>query len=386
MMPLIQFGTCSNLSSSAFSITSGTSYQCLGPNITPSNASFDSFQIFGSHSQTIGNHSLRVGIDARQYRKYMTAYGNAAGVFKFATNFTSSSSSSTAAPIGQDLASFLLGLPTSGQFGKNAFAGLLPGTTLNGSTVATLQLLQPYPEFPNGGLALMNVNNGSSEYDSLNAHLERRFSSNYSMTASYTWSKWIEAISYLNSVTADRKYERRVSSSDRPQRFVMAATYKIPAGKGHWLDLRNAAANQAIGGWGLNLSFTAQSGTPVVWGNLQYYGGSMNWKSRQTTGTAFDTTQFNTSVSTQPVYNIRTFPSTNSAWRQDGLNNLDASMLKSFPLWKQSSIQLRAEAFNVLNHPTFGAPNVTPTNSAFGTVTSQWNSPRQLQFIARIRW
>jgi hypothetical protein len=38
----------------------------------------------------------------------------------------------------------------------------------------------------------------------------------------------------------------------------------------------------------------------------------------------------------------------------------------------------------VVNHPVFGAPNTTATNSAFGTITTQANRPRMMQFVARV--
>lgn len=44
---------------------------------------------------------------------------------------------------------------------------------------------------------------------------------------------------------------------------------------------------------------------------------------------------------------------------------------------------LRGEFFNIINHPTFAAPNTTATNSAFGTITGQANRPRMVQLAAR---
>jgi hypothetical protein len=44
------------------------------------------------------------------------------------------------------------------------------------------------------------------------------------------------------------------------------------------------------------------------------------------------------------------------------------------------------EAFNAPNRPAFAAPNLTPTNSSFGLITSQTINPRQVQLGARLVW
>jgi hypothetical protein len=49
-------------------------------------------------------------------------------------------------------------------------------------------------------------------------------------------------------------------------------------------------------------------------------------------------------------------------------------------------IQARVEAFNVLNRVQFGSPNTSVTSSSFGVVTSQANTPRQLQFGVKVLW
>jgi hypothetical protein len=56
----------------------------------------------------------------------------------------------------------------------NPFAGLLPGTTLNGSTVAASQLLEAYPQFT--GVTLQNENIGSSYFQMFQTRLHKRFS------------------------------------------------------------------------------------------------------------------------------------------------------------------------------------------------------------------
>jgi hypothetical protein len=62
---------------------------------------------------------------------------------------------------------------------------------------------------------------------------------------------------------------------------------------------------------------------------------------------------------------------------------LDASIIKKFNVDEDKYFQFRAEAFNVLNHPTFGAPNTQAASSLFGIISTQANRPRQVQLGVR---
>jgi len=90
-----------------------------GGDLTP----FDIFQIFGDVVKIAGKHSFKIGADVRELRESSTSYGNSQGSYQFRTNWTrfDAADVSTAAPLGQDLAAFLLGLPTGGSFDLNAF-------------------------------------------------------------------------------------------------------------------------------------------------------------------------------------------------------------------------------------------------------------------------
>jgi hypothetical protein len=61
-------------------------------------------------------------------------------------------------------------------------------------------------------------------------------------------------------------------------------------------------------------------------------------------------------------------------------------MQKSTTIRENLRFELRAEALNVLNQVTFGAPNVTPTSQSFGQVTTQMNVPRRMQFTLRLQF
>ncbi|MBT9331520.1 carboxypeptidase regulatory-like domain-containing protein [Acidipila sp. 4G-K13] len=267
----------------------------------------------------------------------------------------------------------------------NPFAGLLTGTTLNGTTVSRSQLLAPYPQYPvSSGLDMQQKSNGTSNYNSLNAALTYRSSRGLSGFVHYTWSRTIDQNSLLNAT--DLHYEKRISPFDYPHHFVIAGTYTLPYATLGGQGATSHLMHSTLGGWAVSAIYTAQSGSPLQWGNLIYYGGSLKLNPRDTTTPAFDTTQFNTISSQQLGNNIRTFHSTFSKWRQDGINNLDMALAKQFRFTERYLLEFRAEAFNLPNHPTFGTPNLTPTSSSFGLITSQYNTQRIVQVSGHIRF
>lgn len=81
---------------------------------------FDTFQFFETLTRIAGKHTLKFGADIRKQIESSNSYGNSSGLFNFNTEWTRAASNAAAAPIGQDLAALLLGLPTAGQFQINA--------------------------------------------------------------------------------------------------------------------------------------------------------------------------------------------------------------------------------------------------------------------------
>jgi hypothetical protein len=70
-------------------------------------------------TQVWGNHSIRAGYDLRLYREFGAEPGPVAGEYQFRTNYTRERDNSGAL-FGQDIASFMLGLPTGGMLERNA--------------------------------------------------------------------------------------------------------------------------------------------------------------------------------------------------------------------------------------------------------------------------
>jgi len=281
----------------------------------------------------------------------------------------------------------------------NPFAGLVPnGGALNTSRIALQQLLVPFPQYTVpavpaasttgtiNGIIEQGASAGSSYFASLDFRAQKRLSKGLQFINNFIWSKQIDRLNYLNDT--DSAPEKRISPDSRPLREVLAAVYNLPIGRNQAINLKSGWANAIFGGWVLNANLTIQSGPPLLWSsNVIYYGGPINFNPHQPNGYAFDTQRFNTVASQQLVYNIRTFDTTFNNLRRDATKNLDASLLKNFLFSERGAyLQLRFETFNTTNRVGFAAPNLTPTNSTFGTIGAQANTPRRVQLGARLVW
>jgi hypothetical protein len=94
----------------------------------------------------------------------------------------------------------------------------------------------------------------------------------------------------------------------------------------------------------------------------------------------FNTAGFETASGNQLVNNLRTWPLPFSQICGRNGNNADRALIKNMRIVEGKSIQFRAEALNVFNHPGFPSPQMTPTSSTFGiTAANQGGYPRRPQ-------
>lgn len=265
---------------------------------------------------------------------------------------------------------------------KNPFAGLLPGTSINGATVARSQLLMNYPQFT--GITEQNSSEGDSVYHDMSVRVEKRASHGLSITANYSFSKLIESMQYLNP--GDIKLAKIISPYDHKQHLAIGGTYELPIGTGKLIDIKSGVWNSIVGGFKVNGVYSFQTGAPLYFSNdLVTTGQPIKASTRITTpGKALNTAAFDTAGADQFSFHLRTLPLTFGNVRTDGINQLDSSLLKDFLLPKGMYAQFRFEVFNALNHASFAAPAVSSaTSSSFGTITSQANSARTVQFGGR---
>ena len=72
-------------------------------------------------------------------------------------------------------------------------------------------------------------------------------------------------------------------------------------------------------------------------------------------------------------------PRLNSQVRNFSSLNENVSMAETLNLKERFRIDFRAEAFNIFNRVQFGSPATNFNSAAFGIISSQANTPRQLQ-------
>jgi hypothetical protein len=103
-----------------FSDTSTGTSNYSGLSTSPGSvAPFTSIQWFTSLTKVTGRHTLKAGFDFRRYDANSLSAGYSAGTFTFGTTWMTAGTGASTQPFGGSMASFILGLPTAGQFDVN---------------------------------------------------------------------------------------------------------------------------------------------------------------------------------------------------------------------------------------------------------------------------
>jgi hypothetical protein len=269
----------------------------------------------------------------------------------------------------------------------NPFAGIpqFAGTNLSGSVISRPQLMAPFPQF--SGISYYTYD-GQSWYDALNMKLEKRFDHGYLVAATYTWSKFLAANTLLNA--GDAAPAKFLSPQDFPHHIAISSIYQLPVGRNRLLFSRMRAVPQIIlGDWDLSYIYTYQSGAPIAFGNVLLAGDPKDIplsSDKRTAAQWFNTSVFNKVAGQQLANNLITLSPTFAGIRAAAYNSSDASLIKHIRIHESIRLEARIDALNIFNQTTFGVPNVTPTNAAFGAVTTQRNVPRRLQAMLKIQF
>ncbi len=281
-----------------------------------------------------------------------------------------------------------------------------------GTSAATIDALKAIPFMVPTWAYSQSI--GYGNYNALEVKFQKRFSRGLLTLFSYTWSKSLDSSSgYFNvengpggGSTVQNYFTPALnygqSAYNIPHLLTWSTVYDLPFGRGErWLN--HGPLSWVLGNWEANYVFLARSGQPynlVVNGdiaNISGNGGTLSGYGRPnligdplsactvngapvpsgTVGCFFNPAAFSAPVASFGNAGRHLL-------RNEPLYNLDASLVKNIPLGEQRSIQLRFEAFNVLNFQILGAPGTTIGVAGVGVVTSIASTPRQLQLGAKV--
>jgi hypothetical protein len=174
----------------------------------------------------------------------------------------------------------------------------------------------------------------------------------------------------------------------------------LPVGKGkRFLHDASGVTGKLISGWGVNGITTLQSGLPLALSTVSNFLGQfgvgslrpdVNGPNESIGGPAQSRINewFNVADFSQPsTFSLGNEARVDPVLRSAGVANWDFAVFKAIPITERIRLQFRSEFFNIFNRVQFGPPNTaccTDSNSQFGVVTAQVNTPRLVQFALRL--
>lgn len=299
--------------------------------------------------------------------------------------------------------------------GIQQFAG---SSYLTASLIDTLDLSRPMPQF--GDVTENDQNDARTWFNSLQITALYRVSNSLTLHGTETWSRAMDAGSWTDQNYGIRA--RHIDSADMAQRVTLSAVYQLPIGRGRLLlPTANRIVDGAIGGWELTGLSALQSGQPEtvptyylhnakVKRHIQadhgyirvfapfaehYVQQGSQWVVQQYEGHGVT---YDYDGSNPGSANFMDVPSYSpkqdvdySGIREAGVKNFDSSLAKNFSIWEDLKLQVRIDAFNVLNHPEWtGNASTSTTDPNLGVInkgpTGPSNGSRVTQLSAKITW
>jgi len=261
---------------------------------------------------------------------------------------------------------------------------------------------RPVPQFDD-----INIleSRASSSYHSLQARFEQRLDFGLGLLGSYTWAKSIDdASSFFTSAgdpnfpqnSYDLRAERARSNFDVRHRLSVSFAYDLPFGEGRAYLSDRGWLSTVLSGWQSFGIVTLQTGRPFTVALLSEIDNS---------GTGRSSLGFGANDRPNAVADPRVSSRTPEQWFNTsafafappgtfgnagrntfdgpGYQNINASLVKNTILSERFNLQLRAEVFNLFNHPNFNMPDNFLGSPTFGRITSA-RDPRHIQFGAKL--
>jgi len=268
-----------------------------------------------------------------------------------------------------------------------------------GSTVQSTNLHQPFNSIPYNLDPLFH-----STMNSLQVGVHKQYNGGFAFGAEYQWIRVLGTENLEDPSGAHPQDSYGPIGGITPQVLAVNYSYALPLGKGKLLfGSAGDFANKLISGWQFSgvsdfqtgqpfsVTYTAP-GSPVgqVSGRANYIVGTKPYASSKSRAqwlnpAAFTAPSCYNSVQTGACSTIysATGPTTYATYGNSQYNMLrgpafqdwDMSLQKNTAWRERYNVQLRADSFNIFNHPNFAAPNANISNSNLGTITATSGTP-----------
>ena len=321
------------------------------------------------------------------------------------TNITQGSVAAAALVVSQKTcvaADVTAGICTNAQLGRRLL-------DLNGFSF----LLQPFPQFT-GGLNVFDSNDYSN-YHGLQLIFKRRINSGLGFQFGYTLSEskdnrsWDPSLSTVSSGSVqsasstpfdlrDRNLNYTWSDFDRRHVFQGTYTYELPFGKGRkFLSEAPSIVDHIMGGWQMagtviwmsGRPFTVYSGVTTV-SNVVQATADCNGCTRNSGQLVLESGRnFWFDAATRAQFSAPAPGSIGNTGRNFFLApnyfQWDSSLAKKFRITERVAFDLRVDARNVLNNPSFDNPTALITSTIFGRINdSVTNNARRIQLSGKL--
>ena len=258
-------------------------------------------------------------------------------------------------------------------------------------TATTIQrqfLIRQFSDYGTGnGVQYGNLPLGKNKTHSLSVNVQRRYSHGVSGNFAYTYT-------HSEDLTSVETYERtptlwQPSNNARPQRITAGGNWELPFGDSRRFLNKGGVLAAVVGGWQMSGTFEYQPGGLLNWGNLFFYGNLSDIAlAHPTLNEWFNTDAgFEKDPAKVPPtsFQKRSFPFRVDGVRGYTLADVNLSLLRNIPAGKGRTISLRLNAQNLLNRQGWGNPNLTPTSTQFGMITSpSGQAMRFVTFVSKI--
>ena len=265
---------------------------------------------------------------------------------------------------------------------------------------------------PTWGDITYNFNGGKSRYDAFQMKYEWRMGADVNILSSLTLSKAQDngagalenqngnfpAPQDINNLAADYG----PSGYNQPYNSTTSFVWALPFGHGkRWGSGMSTAMDLLVGGWQLAGINTITPGEMVTFtyspaaafqvsGITNDFSGANNYRPNVTcdpnAANPTITQWFNPTCVVLPTDPSQPFGNaTRNSVRGPNFWQLDAAATKNLPLGDRAKMQVRLEAFNLLNRDNFTAPASNKSATTFGTITSTFDA-RQVQLGVKVLW